>query len=357
MKKIYIALAIASLSLAMSSCGNDDTPDSPEDEFAGMQKDVFVLNQGNEGNNIEGSLNIIDYADQSYARNVFKTVNKRSLGGTPQCGIAYGSKLYIGMSQSNTIEIIDRKTCESIKQLRLEDSKDGQKPRSMVATKGKVYISMYDGYVARLDTLSMMIDASVKVGPNPETIALKGNMIYVPNSDGANYPDFGTTASAVSVEPFKEVERFDVPLNPAMFLSNGDRLYLLCRGNYNDIAESIYEIKADNSYVKVADATKASIKGNTLYLMNYPYGGTPEFSRYDIPSATFTKMNFEGIKSPSNMEVDPLTGNIVISSYPEGGGLEIYSLPGSVAYFKNDGTLIKSFDGGVGEACIFFNYK
>ena len=46
MKKIYIALAIASLSLAMSSCGNDDTPDSPEDEFAGMQKDVFVLNQG-----------------------------------------------------------------------------------------------------------------------------------------------------------------------------------------------------------------------------------------------------------------------------------------------------------------------
>lgn len=57
------------------------------------------------------------------------------------------------------------------------------------------------------------------------------------------------------------------------------------------------------------------------------------------------------------MEVDPLTGNIVISSYPEGGGLEIYSLPGSVAYFKNDGTLIKSFDGGVGEACIFFNYK
>ena len=47
---------------------------------------------------------------------------------------------------------------------------------------------MYDGYLARLDTLTMTIDKSVAVGANPDQIALHYDKIYVPVSEGMNYP-------------------------------------------------------------------------------------------------------------------------------------------------------------------------
>ena len=37
----------------------------------------------------------------------------------------------------------------------------GEGPREIIAANGKVYVSMYDGYVSRIDTLSLTIDATL----------------------------------------------------------------------------------------------------------------------------------------------------------------------------------------------------
>lgn len=91
-------------------------------------------------------------------------INKRSLGGTPQDAIVYGSKMYIAIYGSNIIEIVDKNTAKSIKQI-VPTSTQGEGPRDIIAANGKVYVSMYDGYVSRIDTLSLTIDATLKVGP------------------------------------------------------------------------------------------------------------------------------------------------------------------------------------------------
>ena len=108
------------------------------------------------------------------------------------------------MNDSHTIEIVDRSSYRSLKQIRLDDVEfKGKSPRSMVANDGFVYISMFEGYVAKLDTLSAAITAEVKVGPNPEVICLHKGNLYVPNSDGNNYMvGYGKTASVINVDSF-----------------------------------------------------------------------------------------------------------------------------------------------------------
>ena len=251
MKKFFLpAICVATLmAQALTSCSSDDEPVVDEPLIPAVTSGAFLLNQGNYSNKIEGSLNLLDFTTSTMTQNVFTTVNGRSLGSTPQCGVIYGSKMYIGMYESNTIEILDLRTCESLKQIRLENSTNGQQPRSMATDGGKVYISMYDGYVARLDTASMEIDASVKVGPNPEIITIYSGRIYVPNSDGMNWQNgYGTTASIVTLNPFKVESTFEVPLNPYKFFVRGSNLYLLSRGNYGDQQAAVYRIDGEDPY-------------------------------------------------------------------------------------------------------------
>ena len=71
---------------------------------------AYVVNAGNMGSNIESSLTAIDYASSTATQNVFKTANGRTLGNTANDGIVYGNKIYLAVDQSNTIEVIDKKT-------------------------------------------------------------------------------------------------------------------------------------------------------------------------------------------------------------------------------------------------------
>ena len=69
--------------------------------------------------------------------------------------------MYIAIYGSNIIEIVDKNTAKSIKQI-VPTSTQGEGPRDIIAANGKVYVSMYDGYVSRIDTLSLTIDATLK---------------------------------------------------------------------------------------------------------------------------------------------------------------------------------------------------
>lgn len=58
------------------------------------------------------------------------------MGGTPQDAIVYGSKMYIAIYGSNIIEIVDKNTAKSIKQI-VPTSTQGEGPRDIIAANGK----------------------------------------------------------------------------------------------------------------------------------------------------------------------------------------------------------------------------
>ncbi len=304
---------------------------------------------------LEGSLTSFDYASATANQNLFQNANGRSLGNTPQTAVAYGSHIYIGVYESNTIEIINRWTFEEEKQISLANA-EGQSPRSMVAKDGMVYISMFNGYVSRLDTLTLDIDKSVQVGPNPDKIAIRGNYLYVPNSDGMNYPDYGTTASKIDLSTFTATT-FQVGLNPTHFVSNGTDLFLLCMGNYGDTAAKVYKVNEDDSLAEIAEATLIAVDEDNLYYINAPWGAPSIlYKKYDIEEAETEDMLADsGVDSPAYLAVDPITGNIVITSYSVDNGVTSYSTDGYAKVYDEDGNFIKQISVGVGPCWAFFN--
>lgn len=100
----------------MTSCSDDN--DGPETYLQEYSTGAYVVNSGNMYNKIESSLTAIDYASSTATQKVFKAANGRPLGDTANDGIVYGNKIYLAVDQSNTIEVIDKKTKRSIKQIK-----------------------------------------------------------------------------------------------------------------------------------------------------------------------------------------------------------------------------------------------
>ena len=69
------------------------------------------------------------------------------------------------MYGSKTVEILDAADATSLKQLTLTDDQGAiRPPRMFAAYNGKVYLTTFDGYVAKIDTASMAVEGYVKVG-------------------------------------------------------------------------------------------------------------------------------------------------------------------------------------------------
>lgn len=370
-KSLFLQCALtALLSLSFSSCSEDEPNSVKPDPIPGTVETagVYILNQGQFYQNIEGSLNYFSYETKSVSTDLFQKANKKSLGNTPQCGVKYGSKIYIGVYGSNTVWVLDAKTFTTLNQISLTPEKTGTQPRGMVTKNGKVYITMYDGYVARLDTTTMDIDARVKVGPNPEKPAIVGNRLYVPNSDGMNWEvGYGTTASIIDLDSFSVTDTVEVPLNPETFLSIDNKLYLLAKGNYGDVASAIYEVDPEIATIQKADAKEPGYKfmvfatlvaaGKAdIYYIDAPFD-KPEikYGKFDSKTGEKSEWKAEEVAYPNAIAVDPYNGNIFITSYVMDGPYPSYIAPGYIVRYNTAFKFIDKAEVGAGPACMFFN--
>lgn len=357
-KLLYLTMVTAAVITGLASCESNEPDPTPDPDAPTTSAGAYILCQGQYYNGVEGGLYAIDYNGGTISDDVFKAANGYTLGDTPQCAIAYGNKLYIGVYASNCIFIVDKNTNKVVKNIRLENSDKGKEPRSMAASEGKVYVSMYDGYVARLDTVSLEIDAAVKVGPNPEIIDLYGNNLYVPNSDGMNWESgvYGKTASVIDLKTFTVTSTIDVPENPYQFAHNETGLYLLSKGNYKDVASAIYKVDG-NQCTQVAPATIMALGNNNVYYVNDPfYGAQPaEYKYYD--GKGIHDWEIQKVDYPSNIAVDELGGKIFISSYIMDGQYPSYSAPGYVNEYDLNSKFLKKYNIGVGPTWFFFNHN
>ena len=352
--------SVAASMLALGACSKDEGPDEPNPDEPTVTEGAYVLCQGNYYSNIEGELDVIDYASATSKKNAFLAANGRTLGATPQCGVAYGSKVYLGMSQSSTIEICNASDLKSIRQIKCDGKEmTGQQPYSMVAHKGKVYVCMYNGYVSRIDTVTNAIDAEVQVGPNPDTMALFRGKLYVPNSDGMNYQaGYGTTASVIDINSFQVIETLKVGLNPSQFLATDNNLYLLCKGNYGDVPSILYKYENGN-LVKLQEATMCTASHDKVYMANAPFNPdkvVADYYVYDEKTGKVETWNVSGVSYPSGMAVDPIDGNILISSYTMDGKWPSYMAPGYLNVYGPDMSC-KKYNIGAGPTSIFFKMK
>lgn len=366
MKKFIVLLISSTLSIMTLVSCKDNDQDNPYPDIPTISEDVYILSQGNFYQHIDGGMYTFDYESATLSSNVFKEVNKIGLGDTPQCGICYGSKIYVGVYNSKCIQIMDKESLKSIKNLTLADRDNGNSPRSIIADKGYLYISLYEGYVARLDTLTLTIDKTIKVGPNPETMAIYEGKIYVPNSDGMNpnidwnNPEYGKTASVIDINTFEVESTIEVPENPTVFASNKSGLYLLSMGNYANVDSKLYRMR-NNDFEEIAPATIFAVDEENVYCINNPYSyfgiQDPDYCKYNPSTGICEPWNFPKVKFPASIGIDKVGKKVVVVSYQNNGGTAAYDANSMLNVYTMDGAEIGEYPIGVGPAAIFFNNK
>jgi DNA-binding beta-propeller fold protein YncE len=333
-----------------TACESDDPIDNQG--TTPSASGVFILNQGRYGSNNAG----ISYYDFETEKTNFDIVNGR-LGDNAQDMLVYGSKLYVVVSGSGYILVLDLNTQSTLKKIELRDEGgQNRQPRYLTSYEGVIYATTYDGNVVRLDTTSLAITGITPVGPNPEGIAAVDGKLYVANSDGGNYPNVGNTLSIVNIiagSEFKEIEKIIVGLNP--FIVKADKygdVYLTYQGNFNDTPGGIQRI--DTKTKKVSNLGdfanhNFTIDGDLLYFYKTDYGKNSSFGVFDVKTETLTSKpvisDETKITTAYGIGVDPVTKEVYISDTD-------YSNPGTVTIFDADGKKKKVLEVGI-NACQF----
>ena len=374
MKKYLLGLAVLLMGTAvMTSC--DPAEDYPETYLQEYSTGAYVVNSGNMYSNIESSLTAIDYASSTATQNVFKTANGRSLGNTANDGIVYGNKIYLAVDQSNTIEVIDKKTKQSIKQIKTTDllgKAEGAEPRHISADGGKVYFTTYGGYVAAVDTTSFALQKKWQVGSYPEGLVIAHGNIYVANS---NYGKGGGNISCINLSNDKvETKNIEGVNNPTSIYYASNVLYVLDNqyydASYNAYGENALRAVsfAEGKSQKVADGnyavcvtpgatTRMYVVRPYFFVLNAPFGGTPSVSVLAAGSTQAQTMTLSEMPvSPCGIFVDPLNGHIFVLSYRLGDkGYPDYSGNGYVVEYDRAGQKQHEYETGVGSCAMFFD--
>jgi hypothetical protein len=358
MKKYFLSLALLlSTAFLFTSClKENDEPNGGGGEYT-LTVGAFVLNEGNYYNNINGSLDYIDLVKSSVSQGLFRSVNNRSLGGTPNSIIVAGAKaeIYIACTDENRVEITDNK-------LNSITAVDIPQPREMAVLEDNVYVSSYSGRVYMISTATHKVTATSDIiGANLEGIAVRGTHVYVCN---AYNPDFTYNNNVVKLDAvtLKKEGDVTVAVNPVEIKCDGSNLFVLSRGDYKDVKSQLQKIDAGDQVTYLFDAVYFDYFKTNLFAVNQEFDKELNKNVY-----TFFGYTKEGkkvlidtpfnIPAPCAINVDPNSGVLFVSSYVMGDkGYPDYSAPGFVYAFSLDKSYAKRFNAGVGPCSLLFNH-
>lgn len=331
----------ACMAIGFAACDDDNDPINNPDPQPVQNGVFYILNSGKMGSN-NGTLDKYDPSAKELLPKVFSAINGRGLGDTANDMLVYGGKMYIAVSNSNTIEITDLNG-KSLKTISPKDeSAQPQSPRYLAAYQGTVYVTLFDGHLASVDTTSMEITRQVKVGPNPYQVRAVGGKLYVANSGGYN-PVQDSTLSVVDPISFQEEKKIVVGLNPTTVGVDTDgELYVLCMGNFSDVKASVRRVNPEegtSTEVYSNDNLAMTLCGDKLYVISSQNDANwqpinTKFLLYDAKADRELKDNFitdgTSVQKSYSISVEPSSGKIYIgtSDYTNTGDMYIFSPEG-----------------------------
>lgn len=272
----------------------------------------------------------------------FYSSNGRKLGDTANDIIHYGNKLYIAVSVSDNLEVLDAGTGKSIKMIPFGDENHTSQPRAIAAHLDKIYVCCYDGTVCRIDTTTLAIEKRISVGRNPDGITVADGKLYISNSGGLDFNNPDKTISVVDTERFTEITKIEVHPNPGNIITDNDgRVFVISRGLYSQTTNSydplLQQIDTKSNSVIATYPTEAgniATDGSNLYLF-----GQSENNITVMETATGRIFNDSFIMDGTHIErvygidVNPDNGDIYVCDALD------YVTPGSIHCFDKFGYL------------------
>lgn len=363
-------MAMAAIAaLCLTSCDDDD--DAPKYYAVETSDGVFVTNSGNESGKLDGSLTYYDYATGTSRQYIELAGSGLSLGSTVNDAVVYGSKIYIIGSGEKTVFVSDKRTLNRVANVAIKVKGEAATPRHAAAYDGKVYVTTFSNAVIAIDTLTNTIADTYECGSYSEGIAATDDKLYVADSD---YGNGNASISIIDLKSGKtETFKHEMIKNAVGIAVVGNGIYVQDSGSYdenwNQSGQGVYYIlnnfntRAQAVKVeKLTDATEMAVDASNgkIYTINapYTYPATPvSYGVIDIATGTVSKFcDGTEIEYPSKVSVDPIKGNVFITSYVMGtGGYADYKAPGYCIIYKQDGTYQGKFDCNVGAGYVIPN--
>ena len=355
--KRYLCAALAATML-MAACekvppapDEGDTivpehPDTPADSSGTPQpayRYALVLNEGPMGNN--ASLTHIDLVRGTLVADWFAAANGRGLGNVAQDLVLYGSKAYITVWGSGSLEVVDTATGHAT-HVDLGD----RGPRYMAPLDGKLYITCYNPRsVIRVDTASLAVEATCLLGRyNPEGIAALDGRLWVASdnlADAAGQYSYDSTLYVIDPASFSLADSVVVGLNPQKVMAvDNTHLVVNCWGEWDMTTGGT---RGEGSAVVDTRTLAVTPTGRLISNMTvhqgqvYAYASTYDAawqmttSFFRLDPQTLATTPFEpagGVNGPYAIAVHPTSGNVYIAT--DGG----YTSNGDLRCFTPDGT-------------------
>lgn len=339
MKRNFIYLVFAVFAVfSFIACDSDD------DNNSGGGGDVtgngcYILNQGNWGSN-DASIQYYDF-ETSTATNavcdddIFYKANETLLGDVAQDLLWVNDKIFITVSTSQKLEIIDengKRLCEPYK---YEETMAC--PRMMATDGNNVYVVNYDKNVYVYDIATTEFVKKIPVGSYPEGISYVDGYIVVSNSD---YGMGNASVSVIDVNTYETREVKENICNPGTqsIVCNGD-VYIADQGNYSTIGANIIRVSPQEATAESLDvpASLLATYENYLYYVNASwsyavnsYEYSPLYRRDVVTGEVVEVLSKEKVENIYSLSVNPQNGDIFIG-YANGanmGVMRVYSADG-----------------------------
>lgn len=240
MKLNKLSLLALSIGLFFTSCStdDDDTPVVPRGDY---ENGILISHEGNFGLG-NASVSFVSFDLNTVENNIFNNVNSQLLGDTAQSIAFNGDLAYIILNVSNTIEIVNRFTFESVATINTGLSD----PRYMAIANGKGYVTNWgdftptdDDYLAVIDLTSNTIINTISTSYLPEEIIAQGNTIYVATGVFGN----GNTIDVIDATTDTLVENVSVGNSPnSLQIDDDGDLWVLSSENLIEVNTATNEV-------------------------------------------------------------------------------------------------------------------
>lgn len=338
----FLAALVGLLFLSACDDMTDKTPAGGELPDNATSSRLYILSEGLIHLN-NSTLALYDFETRTTATDWFGTVNGRKLGDTANDMGIYGTKLYLVVSTSGLVEVVDKLTGRSLKQIAMKDGIGrSREPRNIAFSDGFAYVCSFDGTVAEIDTATLSITRITTAGRNPDGITVAGGNLYVSNSGGLSFPNYDSTVSVIDPVTFKEIRKIEVGANPFTLQADSrGQLYVVTRGNYGNERYQLHHIDTrTHQYlgtIEGAHPLNFTLSNDTLWMYSFDHStGDSEFQTYDTRSGALSTSGFIDpalLKTPFGITRNGSNGELFIT---DAGS---YTTRGDVLCFSRDGKL------------------
>lgn len=346
--------------LVLFSCEKEPEKPDGNDDISFSGKGIYILNEGLFNMN-NSTITWYDFETEQANTDWFEIQNGRKLGDTGNDLKIYGSKLYVVVSGSSQVEVLDANSGSSIVQIPFFDGEKPRQPRNVAFLHDKAFVCSFDGTVAVIDTATLEIEKYINAGRNPDGITSANNKIYVANSGGLDFPDYDNTVSVIDFTSMEEIKKITVGSNPyTMETDSRGFVYVISRGNYDD--EKMYLQVIDSETDELVhtftdfQALSFSLNEDRAYVYHFDFmGGSGssilvlDLESREVLSESFISDGTE-IETVYGIKADSFTGNVYIAD------ARGFSATGKVYCFDSEGRKKYSFSAGLnpGKMAVYY---